>query len=287
MPLATIEKLPTELLQEIFLHAPEVNLPRASPILALKLQHPLIYLQVCADVFEYPPPQRRFAKVEAEVVQRQAAVFAMRWMTLPLLQIYVIHRSARTPCSTPISSIYDPPNRVTKTPPWLHCGIPTRLLHGPWTADKVAFLDFLLHNLHMRLDRTDRTVAAIASQGKRDAVLERNFEVVHLLAHVRRLGRPPTRDLVRFAVIEGECDRSIVFALMVAAKDWRTSRWEDAELDEWVEREEAKGNPKAAWLRLKLMEIRAGAKSYPQAETGNYELPGDVLQTKKAKRWCL
>jgi hypothetical protein len=94
---------------------------------------------------------------------------------------------------------------------------------------------------------------------------------------MRRLAKAPNLDLVKFAVIEGGCDRSIVLELMTAAREWGHRRWVDVELDAWVVQEGARGNPKARWLRIKLDELRFG--KFPDPKTGDYV--GDCLIVKR------
>jgi hypothetical protein len=65
------------------------------------------------------------------------------------------------------------------------------------------------------------------------AILEGNLEAVYLFSRVRRLGKAPNLGLVKFAVLEGGCDRSIVFELITAGRLWGHRRWEDVELDAW------------------------------------------------------
>ena len=48
------------------------------------------------------------------------------------------------------------------------------------------------------------------------------------------------------------------------------------ELDAWIAQETAKGNPKARWLNIKLVELRSGR--YPSPNTGDYV--GDRLEVK-------
>lgn len=49
--MSALEKLPTELLQHIFLYCLDLNLPRASPILAGNLSSPSIYSQTIIAAF--------------------------------------------------------------------------------------------------------------------------------------------------------------------------------------------------------------------------------------------
>jgi hypothetical protein len=130
----------------------------------------------------------------------------------------------------------------------------------------------------MSVDWADKNAVRVAVQGKRDAIMERNLDAVQIFSRARRLGRAPNLELVKFAVLEAGCDRSIVLNLMVAAREWGHRRWNDIELDAWVSRQEENGEPKGKWLRIKLEELRSGR--YPDAKTGDYV--GDLIEIREA-----
>jgi hypothetical protein len=127
----------------------------------------------------------------------------------------------------------------------------------------------------MSIDRADKEAIRIATRGRLGAIRDRSYDAAYLFAHSRRLGSAVSLDLIKFAVVDCGCDRSIVFDLMIAAKESKMSRWNDVELDAWVAQQEASGNPKGKWLKKKLEEVRSGR--WPDPETANYP-PVDVLQ---------
>ena len=172
--------------------------------------------------------------------------------------------------------------------------LPVHLLRGPWTQDKIQFLRFLLWTTSMTVDWADPRVFKIVREGKRQAFVEKNLEAVQLFNHNRRLGKAPNLDLVRFAVMEAGCDRSIVYDTMAIARSWglRGTDWNCAELDAWCEERIHTGEPKGKWLKVKLEELRyVGAKTVEikgehkervdygnmSTETGNYEEGEDKL----------
>ena len=89
----------------------------------------------------------------------------------------------------------------------------------------------------MTVDWADPEVRRLALEGKKQAILEKNLEVVEIFNHNRRLGKAPGLATVRFAVLEAGCDRSIVYDLLATAQAWgvRNESWEDSELDEWCD----------------------------------------------------
>jgi hypothetical protein len=150
--------------------------------------------------------------------------------------------------------------------------IPAKLLHGPWTTDKIKFLRFLLWTTSMTVDWHDAYVRRVAIDGRSEAMREKNLEVVELFNHNRRLGKFSTLSTVEFAVLECGCDRSVVYDTMATANKLKTiTSWRSTELDEWCEQRIMEGNPKGKWLQTKLKVLRA--TSHP----GN----GDRLRYKR------
>lgn len=127
----------------------------------------------------------------------------------------------------------------------------------------------------MSIDRADKEAIRIATRGRLEAIRDRCYDAAYLFAHSRRLGSAVSLELIKFAVVDCGCDRSIVFDLMIAAKESKMSRWNDVQLDAWAAQQEASGNPKGKWLKKKLEEVRSG--QWPDPETANYP-PVDVLQ---------
>jgi hypothetical protein len=100
-PCSRLESLPVEILQLIFLHCLEVNLPRASPRLSNALSNPLLYTWLVRLAFSstnpssregfftpdfLPPPLDFWALSWEERQQLQTTLLACRWCTFPLLR---------------------------------------------------------------------------------------------------------------------------------------------------------------------------------------------------------
>ncbi|OOQ90291.1 hypothetical protein PEBR_06210 [Penicillium brasilianum] len=96
-----LESLPVEIIQLIFLHSLEINLPRASPRLARALSNPVLYTWLIRLVFsstnpgsregfftpDFLPPPLDFWALEWEQRQKlQSMILACRWCTLPLMR---------------------------------------------------------------------------------------------------------------------------------------------------------------------------------------------------------
>jgi hypothetical protein len=300
--LAPLETLPTEIIQDIFLRCLDPNLPLSSLHISAQLQDFHIYNELCDYAFGYSTPPS-FAKPQ-RCVENQTELFQRRWMTWPFFKQYLTKRVPPSACGCPVYlscnepggcsefqlETKDPNTTGVKTfskvpyggsgpqPLDIRGALPKKLTRGPWTEDKLSFLRCLLRITRMSVDWADKAAIRTASQGKRDAIMERNLDAVHMFSRVRRLGKAPNLALVKYAVLEANCDRSIVLNLMTAAKEWGLRQWNDWELDVWIVREEAQGNPKAKWLRIKLDELRYG--HMPDPKTGDYR--GDILEVRKA-----
>ncbi|KAF2686973.1 hypothetical protein K458DRAFT_402487 [Lentithecium fluviatile CBS 122367] len=270
MALSPIERLPTELIQPIFLlSGPNLALPLVSQHIAAKLSEDYIYHAVCKEYLTYNQHSR------VEQSKNQTRIFATKWMTWEFFKVFLIKMYEGNGClcgKTQEKECFDaqwPPDWEDATRmvfsrshlpelSWVKCRIPVKLLHGPWTSDKIQFLRFLLWITSMTVDWADANVRRIALEGKREAIMERNLEVVEIFNHNRRLGKAPGLAMVRFAVMEAGCDRSIVYDTMATARAWglRGGGWECAMLDAWCKERIEADDPKGKWLQLKLQELR-------------------------------
>lgn len=52
LKMSLLEKLPTELLERVYLYAMDINLPRSSPIIAGKLSREMIYIKTVLAAFD-------------------------------------------------------------------------------------------------------------------------------------------------------------------------------------------------------------------------------------------
>jgi hypothetical protein len=293
--LAPIETLPTEIIQDIFLQNMNISLPLASPIIASKLESHHVYNSLCDYAFYYNIPPSTGKRNGWIAFQSQ--ILAMRWLRWDFFRDYLSSRVPPRPCGCSIvidchekggckemdsqsttDSVHHNDEELCQKVLIVRCSLPKKLLRGPWTEDKTSFLRCLLRISKSSVDWSNKDAVRLAGQGKREAIMERNLDAVHLFSRTRRLGRAPTLEIVKFAVLEAGCNRSIVLNLMVAAREWGQRQWNDIELDAWVVRQEAKGDPKGRWLRIKLEELRAGR--YPDLTTGDYI--GDVLNIRNS-----
>jgi hypothetical protein len=293
MTASPIELLPVELLQPIFFASDyNIALLQASPRISARLSSDYVYGPVCdhylIDVLDNRDQQ----------TQAQTYIVASKWMTWTYVKSWILRAFEAQGClcgMTPNEGCFDaqwPPNFENATDmvfsrshlprlAFIKGRIPRKLLHGPWNSEKVQFLRFLLWITSMTVDWRDQEVRQKAIDGRHQAILERNLEAVELFNHNRRLGKVATLSTVRFAVIEGGCDRSIVYDTMFTAQMWGSGiSWECAELDQWCEQRMKNGDPKGLWLKTKLQELRAPSrvgKIYQGEGLGYKRLPGGEL----------
>ena len=92
MVAAPLERLPTELLEAIFLHTLNLSLPQASPILGSKLASDHVKTQLVLKVYgegemkPFPPEQTALFPAMTDQAEVQSAILRMKWMTLTFIR---------------------------------------------------------------------------------------------------------------------------------------------------------------------------------------------------------
>ncbi|KAA8621489.1 hypothetical protein PtrSN002B_010991 [Pyrenophora tritici-repentis] len=268
MVLSPIERLPLELLQPIFVAA-ELNiaLPKASPYIATRLSSEYIYHSTC-DFFL---TEVRGKRIEQSAAQTQ--IFATKWLTWSFFKSWILRRFGPRGClcdCTTDEGCFDaqwPPDFEDATRmvfsrshlprlAFVKGRIPRKLLRAPWNQEKTEFLRFLLWITSMSVDWNDPETLRVATDGRKQAMLDGNLAAVELFNHNRRLGQAADLETVRFAVMEAGCDRSVVYDTLLAANMWSLPGIDrySIELYEWCDSRALKGDPKGTWLRKKLEE---------------------------------
>lgn len=286
MTIAAIERLPVELLQPIFASSGyNLALVQASAVLGAQLSSEYVYHNTC-DYYLKSHCDDYTVRSTA-----QTAIFASRWMTWSFFKSWVIRTYEDKGCLcglAPDEGCFDaqwPPKFEDTTSmvfsrshlprlAFVRCRLPKKLLGGPWTAQKVQFLRFLLWTTSMTVDWQDPETRQLTIEGRRQAFLENNLGAVELFNHNRRLGRPPTPEMVRFAVADAGCDRSIVYDTLRSAYRWTSSSdtWDYSALHQWCDQRIWDNDIRGVWLQGILQSLR-------HSELGSYDksMDRDVL----------
>ena len=151
--------------------------------------------------------------------------------------------------------------------------IPSKLLHEPWTTDKLAFLK-LLYVSGAQIDGVHSTDAEIASESLLDAVRCNDETVIHALLHREvedgryvECGVHPTTAHLITAIVDGSFDRSTIETLLWAVRDrsFITNAFFDVN-DEviwtWIHQKKANSDDMGGWLESQLLLYADRRKRY-------------------------
>ncbi|KAF2753470.1 hypothetical protein EJ05DRAFT_480476 [Pseudovirgaria hyperparasitica] len=247
-----LERLPNELLQEIFLLSGNIELPGCSLSLARSLSGNKT-IQLSFVLGRHPNTSKPLDATDAAVITR---ILKCRFVTWPFLQSWIHaaytldkqqHHHHNHPTKpkrshiTPRKLIAQPdqqPASPSSPPTWFnfhpplnrddedyHVCIPRKLLRGPWTSDDTSSLTLLTHAGAVIAD------LELARRGLRKAIATANLRVIYSLVYVRspqsqsrqeqqqqqqRWGSyvRVTTEILRFAVVECGCDPSVVWVLL-------------------------------------------------------------------------
>jgi hypothetical protein len=164
--------------------------------------------------------------------------------------------------------------------------LPTKIVRGPWTGDRISFLKVFSLFPDACSTPLDGIVAEVAHEGFEQAIEEQCLEVIKLL---RKLQVRPDQELLRKAVIDHGCDKSIVLYLLqwfvvdimrwnIAAATDATSTISRPEVDfldpmlwAWTEKAKAVGDAKGEWLTAILRRLSNAVTSEDRDELGRLE----------------
>lgn len=230
----TLQHLPQELLEIIFLYSMNIALPRSSPTLGRKLSSRTVILEFVLRSFfhtvDHSTNYRDRKTTGDPFIQSQ--LLGCRFFTWSFFRIYV--QRARQTLIEQRGDIwkdasYQPegleafdglfPFKFSKI---TYLGfaegfcIPEKLLHGPWSKEKASFL-FVLVSLSGELDWEGSMAGEIAKLGMEQAVDENNERAVAALAVLLGVAQMIDTGILRKAVLGG-CNISIVRQLLFNAQ---------------------------------------------------------------------
>jgi large subunit ribosomal protein L14e len=232
----TLQGLPQELLELIFLYSMNISLPRASDDLGAKLSSPAMCTTMCMRTFfstvDHKAPIRDRKTTSDPILQSE--ILTCRFFTYSFFLSYVARAHdalvkqrgkpwQETSVSIPSIEAFDDglwPFKFTKIKYLgfaVNFRIPEKLLHGPFTPDKSNLL-YVLVSLSGSIDWEGSMAGEIAKEGLKDAIREGNERAVAGLSVLLGIAKEISTQHVRFAVLECGCDLNIMRHLLFNAQ---------------------------------------------------------------------
>ncbi|KAF2830031.1 hypothetical protein CC86DRAFT_444061 [Ophiobolus disseminans] len=268
----TLQGLPQELLEMIFLHSMNIALPQSSPSLGRRLSSRAVILEFTMRSFfrtvDHTTVHRDRKKTSEPTLQSE--LLACRFFTWDFFLAYVqrahdamikLRGKAWEKTGVEVKGVkeFDGlwPFQFTKIP---YLGfaegfhVPEKLLHGPWTTGKSSLL-YVLVSLNGEIDWKGSLSGEMAKIGMREAIREGSEHAVASLAVLLGVPRAITTDMLRYAVVKCGCDinilRHLLFNAQILARD--TSKdvldFHDPKLWAWAEVHGEKGEVLKDMLR--------------------------------------
>lgn len=235
MATPTLQGLPQELLEIIFLYSMNISLPRSSPILGRKLSARTVTLEFVLRAFFHTVDHGtnyRDRKTTGDPIF-QSQLLACRFFTWDFFRFYVqkAHRtliqergaiwkdaSVQPAGFEAFDGLF--PFKFMKI---TYLGfaegfhIPDKLLHGPWSHDKASLL-YVLVSLSGELDWAGSMAGEIAKQGILQAIEQNAERAVAALAVLLGVAQMISTSILRKAVMDCRCNFNIVRQLLFNAQ---------------------------------------------------------------------
>ena len=253
VPSSPLERLPGELLSNIFLYCMEASLPLSSPRIAAKLSSQFILMEYSLRTFGLSPSD----STQPVSMKRKNQLLSRRFFSWEFLSALLSTAGKR----------YAPINEYSCI--FMDCSLPHKLLHGPWTVAKVEMLAFLTEDGKCWVRPDDYTVCSIIIEGVYDAIRGSLFKplnillksslIVETIQESKRYPEPTpvtsvkyiyvTLDMIYTAIFEHDCPVGVVCMLLIHAfRSTHDVDFLDAKLWIWAERAGSKG----AWIQWLL-----------------------------------
>jgi large subunit ribosomal protein L14e len=238
----TLQGLPQELLEIVFLHSMNISLPRASPDLGRKLSSKWVCMEYTMRTFfhtvEHKTPIRQEVGEITSDKDVQSELLNCNFYTWPFFLSYVEKAHAaivqlrgkaweKTGVAVPGIRHFDGlwPFKFRKID---YLGfaegfrVPEKLLHGPWSEEKSSLL-YVLVSLSGEIDWTESMAGETAKEGMAQAVEEGNERAVAALSVLLGVANAITTEMLRHAVVDCGCDfkilRHLLFNAQILYKD--------------------------------------------------------------------
>ena len=295
LDLSALEQLPTEMVQAIFVQSGNLALPMSSPDLVAQLSGRQLQWELTCDALSHVVSQSDENATSATSTELSDATRLLnsRFMTWSFFQTWLDHESdarnldisePRVPSDEQWHSRYA--DIWVALQPSSRLSLPTKIVRGPWTVARISFLKVFSLYPDACSTPLDGIVAEVAYEGFEQAIEKQCLEGIKLL---RKLQVKPDQELLRKAVIDHGCDKSIVLYLLqwfvvdiircnVSAAADTTSMISRPEVDfldpmlwAWTEKAKAVGEPKGQWLTAILRHLSNIVTSEDRDELGRLE----------------
>ncbi|KAK3687041.1 hypothetical protein LTR37_019203 [Vermiconidia calcicola] len=273
--LSRLEQLPTEVLNTIFELSANVDLPLASPQIALQLGSRHLYHQLTTKVLHSVLRSSVLRSSDIMSTDLSAATRLMnsKFFTWSFFQSWSLEEFRRLE----LQGVWEEKENRHTNCAWCmlqpHDDLlpPRKLLRSPFTADKVEFLAFLLSS---RLEpyQLDPFYTELAKEGLHQAVSQGAGDHLSLFWE---LGLQPDIELLRQAVIDSGCDKSTVRKLVTRAAGLPEPNdvdFLDPALWSWAEKARTAGDERGPWLMELLRDsARASGCRGRESEQANVD----------------
>ncbi|KAF2639396.1 hypothetical protein P280DRAFT_470764 [Massarina eburnea CBS 473.64] len=260
----SLQGLPQELLEMVFLYSMNTALPHASPDLGHKLSSQAVTMEFVMRSFFHTVDHRTTYRDRAVTSDPavQSELLACRFFTWSFFLAYV--EKAQSTLIKQRGKIWETagvevpgpsyfknlwPFRFTKI---IYLGlaegfkIPEKLLHGPWTEGKASLL-YVLVSLNGEIDWEHTMSGETAKEGLKEAIHERNEHAVAALSVLLGVSQAIDTSMLRYAVIDCGCNLNIVRHILFNAQILQEANtkdiinFHDPKLWQWADSHEGKG----------------------------------------------
>ena len=252
-PPSTLESVPTEILQKIFLLSMNSNLPLASKILLKKVSAKPIFIKFALNALARTSP----LSDSDEAPELQGRVLRSRFFTWPfLLDCYEkaldlfqaqnsepVERHIRASAFFWTKLLRDRPSLAGMLRFDIETPIPNKILHGPWTHDKIRLLEHL-YGLGLGVHPLNSTGIEIATSGLWDAVVANDLSLVYILTS-DMVQAKPSKDMIRAALHAHPSHVRVIKMLLVHVP---RGEMPEKEVWAWTEENLARNSKAALWL---------------------------------------
>jgi hypothetical protein len=260
----TLQGLPLELLEMVFLYSMNIALPQCSPTLGRKLSSSTVIMDFTMRSFFHTVDHRtnHRDRVKASDPKLQSGLLSCRFFTWDFFLKYVerahaamieLRGKAWEKTGVEVLGVreFDGlwPFQFTKI---TYLGfadgsyVPEKVLHGPWTKEKANLL-YVLVSLNGEIDWAGSLSGETAKSGMREAIKEGSEHAVAALAVLLGVPKLITTELLRYAVVQCGCNinilRHLLFNAQILAQETTkdTLDFHEPKLWAWAEANGEKG----------------------------------------------